>query len=59
MPNLYKKNYILSKNYNTEVLVKEELKDNSKILEKQLEDTINLLVNKEKEVNKQKIINIL
>ena len=54
--NLYKKNYILSKNYNTEVLVKEELKDNSKILEKQLEDTINLLVNKEKEVNKQKIL---
>ena len=54
--NLYKKNYILSKNYNTEVLVKEELKDSSKILEKQLEDTINLLVNKEKEVNKQKIL---
>ena len=54
--NLYKKNYILSKNYNTEVLIKEELKDSSKILEKQLEDTINLLVNKEKEVNKQKIL---
>ena len=54
--NLYKKNYILSKNYNTEVLVKEELKDSSKILEKQLEDTINLLVNKEKDVNKQKIL---
>ena len=54
--NLYKKNYILTKNYNTEVLVKEDLKDSSKILEKQLEDTINLLVNKEKEVNKQKIL---
>ena len=54
--NLYKKNYILSENYNTEVLVKEDLKDSSKILEKQLEDTINILVNKEKEVNKQKIL---
>ena len=57
--NLYKKNYVLSKNYNnynTEILVKEDLKDSSKILEKQLEDTINLLVNKEKEVNKQKIL---
>ena len=54
--NLYKKNYILSKKYNTEVLAKEDLKDSSKILEKQLEDTINLLVNKEKEVNKQKIL---
>jgi len=40
--NLYKKNYVLSKNYNTEILVKEDLKDSSKILEKQLEDTINL-----------------
>jgi len=54
--NLYKKNYVLSKNYNIEILVKEELKDSSKILEKQLEDTINLLVNKEKEVNKQRIL---
>ena len=54
--NLYKKNYVLSKNYNTEVLVKEELKDSSKVLETQLEDTINLLINKEKEVNKQKIL---
>ena len=54
--NLYKKNYVLSKNYNTEVLVKEDLKDSSKILEKQLEDTINLLVNKEKEVSKQRIL---
>ena len=54
--NLYKKNYVLSKNYNMEILVKEDLKDSSKILEKQLEDTINLLVNKEKEVNKQKIL---
>ncbi len=54
--NLYKKNYVLSKNYNIEILVKEELKDSSKVLEKQLEDTINLLVNKEKEVNKQRIL---
>jgi len=53
---LYKKNYVLSKNYNIEILVKEELKDSSKVLEKQLEDTINLLVNKEKEVNKQRIL---
>ena len=54
--NLYKKNFLLSKKYNTEVLMKEELKDSSKVLEKQLEDTINLLVNREKEINKQKIL---
>ena len=54
--NLYKKNYIITKNYNNEVLAKEELKDSSKLLQRQLEDTINILVNKEKEVNKQKIL---
>ena len=54
--NLYKKNFLLSKKYNTEVIMKEELKDSSKVLEKQLEDTINLLVNREKEINKQKIL---
>ena len=54
--NLYKKNFLISKKYNTEVIMKEELKDSSKVLEKQLEDTINLLVNREKEINKQKIL---
>ena len=54
--NLYKKNFLLSRKYNTEVIMKEELKDSSKVLEKQLEDTINLLVNREKEINKQKIL---
>ena len=54
--NLYKKNFLLSKKYNTEVLMKEDLKESSKTLEKQLEDTINLLVNREKEINKQKIL---
>ena len=54
--NLYKKNFLLSKKYNAEVLMKEELKETSSTLEKQLEDTINLLVNREKEINKQNIL---
>ena len=54
--NLYKKNFLLSQKYNSEVIMKEELKESSKVLEKQLEDTINLLVNREKEINKQKIL---
>ena len=54
--NLYKKNFLLSKKYNTEVIMKEELKDSSKVLEKQLEDTINLLINREKEILKNKQI---
>ena len=53
---LYKKNIALSAKFNNELAFREELKDNTKSLEKQLEDTINLLLNREKEMNKQKIL---
>ena len=51
---LYKKNYELSAKFKKEVSSREELKDTSKNLEKQLEDTINLLINREKEILKNK-----
>ena len=53
---LYKKNYELSAKFKKEVSSREELKDTSKNLEKQLEDTINLLINREKEILKNKQI---
>lgn len=53
---LYKKNFELSSKFNNEIATKEELKESSKELEKQLEDTILLLINREKEMNKQKIL---
>ena len=53
---LYKKNYEISSRFNNELNVKEELKDNKKNLEKQLDDTINLLINREKELSKHKIL---
>ena len=53
---LYKKNFELSSKFNNEIATKEELKESSKVLEKQLEDTILLLINREKEMNKQKIL---
>ena len=51
---LYKKNYELSAKFKKEVSSREELKDTSKNLEKQLEDTINLLINREKEILKNR-----
>jgi chromosome segregation ATPase len=53
---LYKKNYELSAKFKQEVASREELRDTSKTLEKQLEDTINLLINREKEIMKNKQI---
>ena len=53
---LYKKNYELSAKFKKEVSSREELKDTTKNLEKQLEDTINLLINREKEIMKNKHI---
>ncbi len=53
---LYKKNYELSAKFKKEVASREELRDTSKTLEKQLEDTINLLINREKEIMKNKQI---
>ena len=45
---LYKKNIALSAKFNNELAFREELKDNTKSLEKQLEDIKNLLLNREK-----------
>ena len=53
---LYKKNYELSAKFKKEVASREELRDTSKTLEKQLEDTINLLINREKEILRNKQI---
>ena len=54
---LYKRNYELSAKFNKEVSNREELHNTSKNLEKQLEDSINLLIGREKEIlrNKQLI----
>lgn len=51
---LYKKNYELSAKFKKEVSSREELRNTSKTLEKQLEDSINLLINREKEILKNK-----
>ena len=53
---LYKKNYELSAKFQTEVQSREELSNTTKALEKQLEETINLLINREKELHKNKAI---
>ena len=53
---LYKKNYELSAKFQTEVQRREELSNTTKALEKQLEETINLLINREKELHKNKAI---
>ena len=53
---LYKKNIAITTKYNNELATRDEMNDNKKSLEKQLEDTINLLINREKEMNKQKIL---
>jgi hypothetical protein len=53
---LYKKNVAITTKYNNELATRDEMNDNKKSLEKQLEDTINLLINREKEMNKQKIL---
>ena len=51
---LYKKNYELSAKYKKEASTREELRYTSKTLENQLEDTINLLINREREILKNK-----
>ena len=51
---LYKKNYELSAKFKKEASSREELRDTSKTLENQLEDTINLLINREREILKNK-----
>ena len=53
---LYKKNVNLNNKFNEELTTKEELKDSTQVLEKQLEETIVLLINREKDMNKQKIL---
>ena len=53
---LYKKNYELSAKFQTEVQSREELSNTTKALAKQLEETINLLINREKELHKNKAI---
>ena len=53
---LYKKNVNLNDKFNEEITTKEELKDSTQVLEKQLEETILLLINREKDMNKQKIL---
>ena len=53
---LYKKNYELSAKFQTEVQSREELSNTTKALEKQLEETIILLINREKELHKNKAI---
>ena len=52
---LYKKNFELNSKFNDELTTKEELKDSTRVLEKQLEETILLLINREKEMNKMKL----
>ena len=53
---LYKKNMALKTKYNNELSVRDELNDNTKSLQKQLEDTLDLLINREKEMNKKNIL---
>ena len=53
---LYKKNYELSAKFKKEVQSREELNNTTKALEKQLEETINILLNREKELFKNKKI---
>ena len=53
---LYKKNYELSAKFRKEVQSREELNHTTRALEKQLEETITLLINREKEIFKNKKI---
>ena len=53
---LYKKNYELSAKFRKEVQSREELSNTTKSLERQLEETINILINREKEILKNKQI---
>ena len=53
---LYKKNYELNAKFKNEVQSREELNNTTKALEKQLEETINILINREKELIKNKKI---
>ena len=53
---LYKKNYELSAKFQSELQSREELTNTSKALERQLEETINLLINREREIYKNKQI---
>ena len=53
---LYKKNYELSAKFQNEVQSREELSNTKRALGKQLEETINLLINREKELYKNKEI---
>ena len=52
---LYIKNFELNSKLNEEIATKEELKNSTHSLEKQLEESILLLINREKEMNKQKV----
>ena len=53
---LYKKNYELNAKFKKEVQSREELSNTTKTLEKQLEETLNILINREKELMKNKKI---
>ena len=53
---LYKKNYELNAKFRKEVQSREELSNTTKSLEKQLEETIAILINREKEILKNKRI---
>ena len=53
---LYKKNYELSAKFQKEVQSREELSNTTKALEKQLEETLNILINRERELFKNKEI---
>ena len=53
---LYKKNYELNAKFKKEVQSREELSNTTRALEKQLEETITILINREKELMKNKKI---
>ncbi len=53
---LYKKNYEMTARFNSELELKDKLKDGTKKLEDNLENTINILINKEKEIKMQKLL---
>ena len=52
---LYKKNYELLTRFHNEIVVSDELKSNSKSMEKQLEELVNIMIEREREMNKQTI----
>ena len=53
---LYKRNYELNAKFRKEVQSREELSNTTKSLENQLEETINILINREKELMRNKRI---